>query len=92
MLMLRASLQKPSLPAQLLLQRRPTGVAQRSGAKSGAKRLDLSSNQHATTSNQLRPDVFTLKASSLSAPTQPLNSPNIPFMECQPGKQTGPVC
>jgi hypothetical protein len=47
--MLHASLQKPSPPDQLLLQRRPTGIAQRSGAKSGAKRLDLSSNQHATT-------------------------------------------
>jgi hypothetical protein len=53
MLMLRASLQKPSPPDQLLLQklllqRRPTGVAQRSGANSGAKRFDLSSDYSAT--------------------------------------------
>jgi len=53
MLMLRASLQKTSQPDQLLLpkallQGRPTGVAQRSGAKSGAKRFDLSSHHNAT--------------------------------------------
>jgi hypothetical protein len=38
----------------------------------------LSSNQNTPAWNQARPDVFTLKASCLSASTQPLNSQNIP--------------
>ena len=37
-----------SARTKLLLQRRPTGGAQRSGAKSGAKRFDLSSDPNAT--------------------------------------------
>ena len=65
---------EPSFPRRV----RPTGAAQRSGAKSGAKRLDSSSNQNALACNQARPNVLTLKALSLSAHTQPLNSPNIP--------------
>jgi hypothetical protein len=39
--------------------------------------LDFSSNQHASASNQARPNVFTLKALSVSASTQPLNPRNI---------------
>jgi hypothetical protein len=45
--MLCASLQQRSPPRQFLLQKGPTGGAQRSGAKSGAKRLDLRSNRDA---------------------------------------------
>jgi hypothetical protein len=47
MFMLRTSLQEPPPPGQLLLQRRPTGVAQRSEAKSGAKRFEPSSDHKA---------------------------------------------
>jgi len=44
--MLSASLQQLPPPGQLLFQRRPTGLAQRSEAKAGAKRFDLSSGHN----------------------------------------------
>src|ERR1039457_3310192 len=75
--MLRASLQQLPPPGQLLFQRRPTGVAQRSGAKASAKRFDLSSTHNAPAGNQADPTAFTLKAFSPPAPTQPLSCPNI---------------
>jgi hypothetical protein len=75
--MWRTNLQEPSPPRQLFLQRPPTGAAQRSGAKSGAERFDLSSDHNTPACNQPDPTAFTLKAPSLSAATQPLNSPNI---------------
>jgi hypothetical protein len=40
-----------------------TGVAQRSGAKSGAKRFDLSSNQNASAGNQAGPHNLHSKSS-----------------------------
>jgi hypothetical protein len=46
-----------------------TGVAQRSGAKPGVKRFDLSSNQNASAGNQVGPIIFTLKASRRPIPT-----------------------
>jgi hypothetical protein len=55
-----------------------TGVAQRSGAKSGAKRFDLSSNQKASAGNQAGPHNLHSKRSFPSLPNKPLNSRNIP--------------
>src|ERR1035437_8495156 len=75
---MRTACKKDHFKPSFSRQKRPPGVAQRSGAKSGAKRLDFSSNQHASASNQARPNVFTLKALSVSASTQPLNPRNIP--------------
>jgi hypothetical protein len=77
MLMQRVSLQQASPTGQVLRQTPPTGVAQRSGTKSGAKRFDLGSDRNAPAWNQADPRAFTLKAFSLSAPRQPLNFPNI---------------
>src|ERR1035437_9217107 len=74
---MRTACKKDHFKPSFSRQKRPPGVAQRSGAKSGAKRLDFSSNQHASASNQARPNVFTLKALSVSASTQPLNPRNI---------------
>jgi hypothetical protein len=54
-----------------------TGVAQRSGAKSGAKRFDLSSNQNASAGNQAGPHNLHSNSFSPSYPNQPLNSRNI---------------
>ncbi len=47
MLILRASLQQPAPPCQLLLQEPRSGAAQQSGAQAGAKRFDLSSDLNA---------------------------------------------
>ena len=74
---MRTACKKDHFKPSFSRQKRPPGVAQRSGAKSGAQRLDFSSNQHASASNQARPNVFTLKALSVSASTQPLNPRNI---------------
>src|ERR1035437_5190874 len=74
---MRTACKKDHFKPSFSRQKRPPGVAQRSGAKSGAKRLDFSSNQHASRSNQARPNVFTLKAISVSASRQPLNPRNI---------------
>src|ERR1035437_9387284 len=78
---MRTACKKDHFKPSFSRQKRPPGVAQRSGAKSGAKRLDFSSNQHASASNQARPNVFTLKALSVSASTQPLNPRNIHGIE-----------
>ena len=59
-----------------------TGVAQRSGAKSGAKRFDLSSNQNASAGNQADPHNLHSKSSFPSLPNKPLNSRNIREKEC----------
>src|ERR1039458_7424803 len=81
---MRTACKKDHFKPSFSRQKRPPGVAQRSGAKSGAKRLDFSSNQHASASNQARPNVFTLKALSVSASTQPLNPRNIPLVMNKP--------
>src|ERR1035441_7165469 len=80
---MRTACKKDHFKPSFSRQKRPPGVAQRSGAKSGAKRLDFSSNQHASASNQARRNVFTLKALSVSASTQPLNPRNIRFHRCR---------
>src|ERR1017187_209691 len=82
---MRTACKKDHFKPSFSRQKRPPGVAQRSGAKPGAKRLDFSSNQHASASNQARPNVFTLKALSVSASTQPLNPRNIPHQELDRG-------
>ena len=76
-MLMRTACKKDHFKPSFSHQKRPPGVAQRSEAKSGAKRLDFSSNQHASACNQARPNVFTLKAPSVSAPTQPLTPLNI---------------
>ena len=74
---MRTACKKDHFKPSFSRQKRLPGVAQRSGAKSGAKRLNFSSNQNASAWNQARPKVFTLKALSVSAPTQPRNPRNI---------------
>jgi hypothetical protein len=51
-----------------------TGAAQRSGAKSGAKRMDLCSDQSLLPGNQTALDNLHPKSFSPSYPNQPLNS------------------
>src|SRR5664279_4398572 len=79
MLMLRASLQKPSPTDQSLLQKRPTGVAQRSGAKSGAKRLDPSSDHNATACKSTHSNSLLSKNSFPSYPIPATKFREYPF-------------
>ena len=75
MLMFRPSLQQPPRRHQFLCTRRRPGVAQRSEAKSGAKRSVLGPDQNASAANQVPTIMFALAA--LPTPSQPVATPRI---------------